>query len=182
MHPGTARRALAGCVAIFLALSAASWAAPPQKKIAGLIFSGTLSEADHKYLGLEKPGPFTLQDIQAPYVLIEIMRTTCPHCLAQAPALNQLYQMVANSNLKDCLKIISVGASDNESDLKRYRAAHKVPFAVVADPECKISSAFNISGTPTTVLVNKSGKVLLVEDGAFGSAGQMLNRIKAKLK
>ena len=39
-------------------------------------FSGTLSEADQKYLGLEKPGAFTLQDIKAPYVLIEITRTT----------------------------------------------------------------------------------------------------------
>ena len=75
-----------------------------------------------------------------------------------------------------------MGASDSESDLKRFRTAHKVPFALVADPDCKICSAFNISGTPTTVLVDKNGKVLLVEDGAFNSAGQMLKMIKARLK
>jgi peroxiredoxin len=182
MHRKTALMALAGCLTILLAMGSLSVAAPPQNKIANLKFSGTLSEADQKYLGLEKPGAFTLQDIKAPYVLMEIMRTTCPHCVAQAPALNQLYKLVANSDLKDKLKIISVGASDHESALKQFKAAHKVPFALVADPNCEIASAFNISGTPTTVLVDKSGKVLLTEVGAFDSAGQMFKKIKAKLK
>ena len=182
MYRKSALTVLAGCLAIMLAMGSLSSAAPPPKKIADLTFSGPLSEADQKYLGLEKPGTFTLQDIKAPYVLIEIMRTTCPHCVAQAPALNQLYQLVANSSLKDRLKIISVGASDNAAGLKRFRAAHKVPFALVADPDCQIGSAFNISGTPTTVLVEKSGKVLLVEDGVFGSAGSLLKKIKAKVK
>ena len=182
MHRKTALMGLAGCLVLLAAMGSLSSAAPPQKKIANLTFPGTVSEADQKYLGLEKPGPFTLQDIKAPYVLIEIMRTACPHCVAQAPALNQLYQLVANSDLKTRLKIISVGSSDDASELKRFRAAHKVPFALVADPECKISSAFSISGTPTTVLVDKSGKVLLVEDGVFGSAGSMLKKIKARVK
>ena len=44
-----------------------------------------------------------------------------------------------------------------------------MPFALVADPDCEIGSAFNISGTPTTVLVDKSGKVLLVEEGALAA-------------
>ena len=39
-----------------------------------------------------------------------------------------------------------------------------------------------VSGTPTTVLVDKSGKVLLTEVGAFSNAGAMFKKIKAKLK
>ena len=98
--------ALAGCLAILLAMGSLSFAAPPQKKIADLKFSGTLSEADQKYLGLEKPGAFTLQDIKAPYVLIEITRTTCPHCVDQAPVVNRLYNLVAKSDLKDKVKFL----------------------------------------------------------------------------
>ena len=182
MHRKTIRMALAGCLAILLAMSSLSAAAPSQQKIAAFKFSATLSEADRKYLGLEKPGAFTLQDIKAPYVLIEIMRTTCPHCVAQVPALNQLYKLVANSDLKDRLKIISVGESDDASALKRFKAAHKIPYPLVADPDWKFCSACTVSGTPTTVLVAKSGKVLLVEEGAFDSAGAMFKKIKAKLK
>jgi hypothetical protein len=76
MHRKTVLTALAGGLTILLAIGSLSFAAPSPQKIAGLKFSGTLSEADQQYLGLEKPGPFTLQDIKAPYVLIEITRTT----------------------------------------------------------------------------------------------------------
>ena len=95
MQRKTGLKALAGSLTILLAIGSLSFAAPSPQKIAAFKFSDTLSEADQKYLGLEKPGPFTLKDINAPYVLIEIMRTTCPHCVAQVPALNQLYKLVA---------------------------------------------------------------------------------------
>ena len=76
MHRKTALKGLAGCLTILWAMGSLAFAAPPLQKIATLKFSGALSEADRQYLGLEKPGPFTLQDIKAPYVLIEITRTT----------------------------------------------------------------------------------------------------------
>ena len=76
MHRKTGLKALAGGLTILLAMGTLVFAAPPPQKVAGLKFSGPVSEADQKYLGLEKPGPFTLQDIKAPYVLMEITRTT----------------------------------------------------------------------------------------------------------
>ena len=182
MHHKTARLALTGCLAIMLAMTSLSFAAPSQQKIAAFKFSSTLSEADQKYLGLEKPGTFTLQDIKAPYVLIEIMRTTCPHCVAQVPALNQLYKLVENSDLKDRLKIFSVGESDDASSLKKFKAAHKISYPLVADPDWEFCSACTVSGTPTMVLVDKRGKVLLMEEGAFANARAMFKKIKARIK
>ena len=65
--------------------------------------------------------------------------------------MNRLYNLVAKSDLKDKVKFIAVGESDNESSLKQFKAAHKVPFPMVPDPDCKIGvGLFNISGTPTT--------------------------------
>jgi hypothetical protein len=69
-----ARRNLLSCLIILLLLG---YALPAAAKVFGnLKFAGTMSEADRKYLGLEKAGPFSLHDIKAPYVLIEITRTT----------------------------------------------------------------------------------------------------------
>lgn len=97
--------------------------------------------------------------------------------------MNRLYNLVARSDLKDKIKFIAVGESDNESSLQRFKTAYKVPFPIVPDPDWVIGvDLFHISGTPTTVLVDKSGKVLIVEDGVFGSAGSMLQKIKAKIK
>ena len=101
----------------------------------------------------------------------------------QAPVVNRLYNLVAKSDLKDQVKFIAVGESDNGSSLQRFKAAHKVPFPMVPDPDWDIGvDLFDISGTPTTVLVDKSGKVLLREVGFFDNAGEMFKKIKAKLK
>ena len=97
--------------------------------------------------------------------------------------MNRLYNLVAKSDLKDKVKFIAVGESDNGSSLQRFKAAYKVPFPMVPDPDWDIGvDLFNISGTPTTVLVDKSGKVLLMEVGFFDNAGAMFKKIKAKLK
>jgi hypothetical protein len=54
---------------------------------------------------------------------------------------------------------------------------------MVPDPDWDIGvDLFHISGTPTTVLVDKHGKVLLVQDGFFDNAGAMFKKIKAKIK
>jgi peroxiredoxin len=182
MHRKPALLALAGCLTIWLALASWSMAGPPRGSLAHLKFAGTIEEADQKYLGLEKPGAFTLQDIKAPYVLIEIMRTTCPHCVEQIPAVNRLYQLVANSSLKDKVKIIAVGESNQASALKQFKAAYKIPYPLLPDPDWKIGTAFNIGGTPTTVVVDKSGRVLLTEDGVFDNAEAMLKKLKASVK
>ena len=55
------------------------------QRFPNLTFSGTLSAADRAYLGLTRPGPFTLKDIQARYVLMEIFSDSCPHCILAAP-------------------------------------------------------------------------------------------------
>jgi peroxiredoxin len=178
----TAPLALAGCLTLVLACPVLLSATAVPTKTANLKFSSTISEPDRQYLGLEKPGAFTLQDIKAPYVLLELMRTTCPHCIEQAPAMNQLFHLVANSNLKDKVKFIAVGESDEASALQKFKAAHKVPFPLVPDPEWEIGTLFNIQGTPTTVLLDKTGKVLLVEEGVFDRAGQVFKQLKAKIK
>jgi hypothetical protein len=101
----------------------------------------------------------------------------------QAPVVNRLYNLVAKSDLKDRVKFLAVGESDSASSLQRFKAAYKVPFPMVPDPDWAIGvDLFHINGTPTTVLVDKSGAVLMMEDGVFGSAEQVFKKIKAKVK
>ena len=97
--------------------------------------------------------------------------------------MNRLYNLVSKSDLKDKVKFIAVGESDNESSLRRFKAAYKVPFPMVPDPDWAIGvDIFNIEGTPTTVVVDKHGRVLLNEVGAFDNAGHMFKKLKARLK
>ncbi len=146
-----------------------------------LKFVKTISDTDQKYLGLKTPGPFTLKDIQADYVLIEVLNANCPHCMEQAAALNRLYRLVEGSDLKDRLKFIGV-VSNSEAAVAGWKKAYMAPFAMVPDPEWEIAGNLSITGTPTTVVVDKSGKVIVLHDGVFGDANKAFKQLKAKLK
>ncbi len=97
--------------------------------------------------------------------------------------MNRLYNLVAKSDLKDKVKFIAVGESDNASSVQRFKAAYKVPFPMVPDPDWNIGvDVFHISGTPTTIVLDKSGKVILREDGVFDSPARVFKQLKARLK
>ena len=101
----------------------------------------------------------------------------------QAPVVNRLYNLVAKSDLKDKVKFIAVGEGDNASSLRLFKTAYKVPFPLVPDTDWDIGvDILHITGTPTTVLVDKSGKVLLTEDGAFTNADAMFKKLKSRVK
>ena len=69
-----------GCLALVLLFGASSLAAEAEPQVGQTVgsvkFSKPMSIEDATYLGLGKPAEFTLQDIKAPYVLVEQMNTT----------------------------------------------------------------------------------------------------------
>ncbi len=69
---------LACCLGLSLLLFTAAAKAQPKvgDMVGNLKFGKPMSEADVKYLGLNKMGPFTLKDIKAKYVLVDVFSTT----------------------------------------------------------------------------------------------------------
>lgn len=61
----------------FCAASPAAEAEPEVGQMVGQVkFAKPLSNEDAKYLGLDQAAAFSLQDIKAPYVLVEQMNNT----------------------------------------------------------------------------------------------------------
>jgi len=69
-----------GCLALISLFCAASLAAEAEpvvgQSVGNAKFPKPISEDDAKYLGLDKAAEFALQDIKAPYVLVEQMNNT----------------------------------------------------------------------------------------------------------
>jgi thiol-disulfide isomerase/thioredoxin len=178
---------LASCLALLCLWGVAALAADVEPKVglqAGNVkFSPTLSAEDQKYLGLEKPGAFTLQDIKAPYVLVESFNTTCPHCQHQAPVMNGLYNLVnQDAKLKDKLKFLAAGQGNDEGAVKMWKVFYKIPFPVVPDKDTKLGNALNFHPYPVTVILDKKGTVVFAHIGAFDNAEEVLKGIKAVVK
>ncbi len=164
-----------------VSLAAAEEAEPKVgQMVSNVKFEAPITEEGAKYLGLPKTEPFTLKDVKAPYVLVEQFNTSCPHCMHQAPIMNQLYDKVqADPQLKNKLKFIGAGQGNEVTQLKMWQAFNKVPFPLVPDPNNTFGKALNFTPYPVTVVLDKSGKILFAHIGTFESADEVLQKIKA---
>lgn len=180
--------ALGCCLALVLCFCAsplfAAEADPKVGQVLGPVkFAKPLSDDDAKYLGLAKAEEFTIKDVKAPYVFVEQFNTGCPHCMHQAPALNQLFNQVQqDAALKGKVKFMSVGQANDEMAAKAWKVIQKVPFPVIPDPNSGLGKALNFTPYPVSMLVDKSGKLLWVHIGAFDSVDEALKGIKAVAK
>ena len=178
--------ALGCCLALLLFFCASPLLAAEKEPTLGQVlgpvkFAKPLTDDEAKYLGVT--GEFTIKDVKSPYILIEQFNTMCPHCMKQAPVLNQIYELVQNDPaLKDKIKFMSVSQGNDEMQVKAWKVIQKVPFAVIQDPNSTLGKALNFSPYPVSMLVDKSGKIVWVEIGEFESAEAALKGIKAAAK
>ena len=97
--------------------------------------------------------------------------------------LNNLYNLAKqDATLKDKLKFLAVGKDDNAIKMKMWKAFHKVPFPLLADPNGTFAKALNFPNYPVTMVLDKSGKIVWVHVGAFDNAEEALKGIQAVVK
>ena len=179
---------LSCCLALIMFFGAVTMSgAEEEPKVGQMVpmvkFQPPITPEGAKYLGLAKPEPFTIKDIKAPYVLVEQFNTSCPHCMHQAPFMNQLYEKVeADPQLKNKVKFIGAGQGNEVTQLKMWKAFNKVPFPLVPDPNQTWGKAVNFTPYPVTVLVDKTGRILFVHIGSFDNPDEVLQKIKAVVK
>ena len=148
-------------------------------KLGDLEFPPPSSAEAAKYLGVPEGKPFKLSQLNAPYVLVEVFATSCPHCVTHAPIMNQFFNLVKNDGK---IKVIGLGSGDSANNLLAWQKQFKVPFPLLADTDHKTTNKINIMGTPTTVFMNKNGDVLDARPGAFMDAQDFLKDLKKLMK
>jgi thiol-disulfide isomerase/thioredoxin len=179
--------ALGCCLSLLVMVPAVSLAGDVEPKVGQSVgnfnFPAPMSEADAKYLGLAKAAAFTLKDIKAPYVLVEQFNTTCPHCMAQAPIMNKLYDLVSqDAALKGKVKFIGLAQGNDANAVKMWKMFQKIPFPQIADTKSAFGDALNFHPYPVSVLLDKSGKILMAHIGTFESADEVLKEMKKLVK
>src|SRR6202023_224065 len=92
----------------------------------------TAQEASRRAPGFALPDPeykhfYDLQDYRGKVVLIDIMATTCPHCLLLSTTLEKLKEKYG-----DKVQILSVVLPpDNQDTVAKFRAVNKITVPIV---------------------------------------------------
>ena len=111
---------------------------------------------DRAYLGLSGGRTFTLKQVKADVVLVELLNVYCPVCRKQASVYNELYNLIQNDpETKGRIKMIGIAVGNEDREIKDFRDKYNVRFPVLPDQYFEMHRAVGQSRTPFTIYVRQ---------------------------
>lgn len=140
------------------------------------------NEQEKHYLGLSGTGNFTIGQIKAQVLIIEVYSFYCPHCQRFADRVNELYQKIQERpDIRGKIKMIGIAATNSAYEVDSYRERYNVPFPLFPDQSMEITEKLGVKGTPTFIGIRLTDKELperfYFGEGGFEDTQQFLTEI-----
>ncbi len=100
--------------------------------------------------------PVRLSGFRGKIVFLNFWTTWCPSCRVEMPAMEKLHQ-----KLKDkAFVMVAVNIQETRDQVKRFYANLKLTFTTLMDATGEVAAGFGIRGIPTTLILDKTGRVI----------------------
>lgn len=111
-----------------------------------------------EYTALELDGSkFELESKRGKVVLLNLWATWCGPCRFEIPELQILHDRYASKNFE----VIGVSVDESGPEaVREFVTEHKMRYPVVLDAEGKLASVFQTSVLPTSVVIDRNGKIV----------------------
>ncbi len=120
--------------------------------------------------------PVALADLKGQVVLINFWASWCGPCRQEMPILDQLYRSYQAAGFT----LLGVNVEPNAADAEKFLKGTPVTFPILLDPKSTVSKLYEVSGMPSTIIVDRDGKIRYVHHGYKpGDEGEYLNQIRA---
>ena len=105
-------------------------------------------------------------------VLLNFWATWCGPCKAEFPAMNAAYQ-----EYQDNVEILALSTSDSMNKVKEFKTSNGYVFPMTSSSECgaNVVDAFNTSGIPVSVVVDRYGVIASYHIGSMTSKNDFAN-------
>ncbi|HEX6558402.1 MAG TPA: TlpA disulfide reductase family protein [Longimicrobiales bacterium] len=115
---------------------------------------------------------FSLAAERGKVVVLNVWATWCLPCRREMPALERLHETLATRGL-DVIGVSSDpetgstgGFGEKSSDVRAFVKAYGITFRIIHDPAHTVEQLFLVQGLPTTLVVNKQGRIVAKVMGA----------------
>jgi peroxiredoxin len=123
--------------------------------------------------------PVSLADLKGQVVLINFWASWCGPCRQEMPILDQLYKKYRAAGFT----LLGVNVEPKSGDALAFLKATPVSFPVLFDTQSKVSTLYEVSGMPSTVIVDRKGNVRYVHHGYKpGDEGEYLDQIRSLMR
>lgn len=122
---------------------------------------------------------FDLQAKKGTVLLVNLWATWCGPCRYEIPELEKLHAKYS----KQGFSVVGISVDENPQAVTEFLNARPIQYPIVLDPEGKMAGLLNVSVLPTSVIVDRSGRMIWRSVGIVNSADQgMLKVLEAALK
>lgn len=137
-----------------------------------LSFASPPSTEDRSYLGINSVEQFSIEDINADVLMLEIMHVNCSNCQRQAPINKQLFHLIESSGVHDGrIKMLSIAVGAKYRVITNFREYFKTPYPIIADPDFMLHKALGKTPAPLSLYIVRKidGKLGIVADTHYGT-------------
>jgi peroxiredoxin len=111
----------------------------------------TLSTLDGRTLSLE--------ELRGKPVMLVFWTAWCPTCKEEAPKVNKIHDQYSPLGLQ----VIGINIGESNARIQEGVKDFGIRYTVAKDQTTAISKSYNVVGTPTVVIIDKSGAVRYYE-------------------
>jgi len=116
--------------------------------------------------------PIDLAAWKGKVVYVDFWASWCVPCRQSFPWMNAMHSQYG----KDGLVIVGVNMDQNRADADAFLRQYPAAFTVRFDPQGRLAQNFKLRGMPTSALLGRDGKVLLVHEGFRGKDATTLEQ------
>jgi peroxiredoxin len=121
----------------------------------------------------------SLNDLKGQVVLINFWASWCGPCRQEMPVLEQLYRKYKSAGVT----LLGVNVEPKTADAEGFLKSTPVSFPILFDPDSKVSRLYEVSGMPSTVILDRSGKIRFVHQGYKpGEESEYLDQIRTLVR
>ena len=150
----------------------------PGDTLPPLTFTAPEFPGDRAALGIGDAPTFTLADLGAKAVLVEVIGVYCAQCYKQCPEINKLYKRLEKNGLLGKIQVFALAAGGTPPECLNLRKSGKYLFPVVTDPEYEIHKKLAEPKTPYTMILSPDGRVLYAHLGVLDDLGPLYAKLK----
>ena len=120
-----------------------------------------------------------LNDLKGQVVLINFWASWCGPCRQEMPILEQMYRKYRGAGVT----LLGVNVEPKSGDAVGFLKSTPVSFPILFDTQSKVSTLYEVSGMPSTVIVDRKGKVRYVHHGYKpGDEGEYMDQIRTLMR
>lgn len=113
-----------------------------------------------------------LKEQRGQVVMVNFWATWCGPCRIEMPHLNRLYEKYRSAGFQ----LLGVNIDDDPQQAQQLAAKLALRFPVLLDTDKKVSRLYDLTTMPSTVLIDRDGKVRYVHRGYRNGLEEMYER------